>query len=156
MKKLHVLLLCLIVALATAAITLTVVFVAYRPSKPAKEETSELTYGSAFTYKNLKITIGSDVEFDKYQDICIPFTVENLNGKFFDLAELEYKVYTPDQYQTRDCWLYDPEEKSDLHKIPRLGEIVDCILKIGSDGDGDYYIVFGNDMVILPITKQTD
>lgn len=43
MKKLHVILLCLIIAAATVAITLTIVFAFYRPEEPASTEDQSTT-----------------------------------------------------------------------------------------------------------------
>lgn len=190
MKKSHVILLCLIIAAATVAITLTIVFVAYRPAEPETEE--ELTYGSTFTYKDLEITIGNaedvaysvadypfpdDVDpssivtkegqsidplylsgYKGYDIFKLPITVKNKSEKAYELEDLKYTFYGPDDLEILRESLHTPGIYDEIRGAGtvRKGGAVSGLLNIRYIGDGDYYVEFGDNLVRIPITKPVN
>ena len=80
MKKSHVILLCLIIAAATVAITLTIVFVAYRPAEPKNTE-DPITTEDKQTEKTTEAettVIVSDVQIIPPDEITLPEMPENM------------------------------------------------------------------------------
>jgi hypothetical protein len=136
-------------------------------TKPTEAE-NVLTFGSAFEFNDLEITIGdsSGINFvtveNEFSDVNgadvveLPIKVKNLKEETHFLNEMYLKFFGIDGTQTRSVSVYFDNDNFTAGEL-RSGASYETFLHFIYNGDGDYYIEFDNMInsveVKLPVVK---